>query len=162
MYINNPQKLFEDLYKIHTMEDYMDAVRDSGMKDDLYNMVSIVYYHKDALWDSQNLGGEGNLRWDLADFEGMKDEQKLRNEMIDDSNKLKRIWRILKRELNNKYVLVCNNCEAEYFYSKKPRYSAEKYICTKCKEVGALELVPFEEWASPEILRTKNEFSNKN
>lgn len=162
MYINNPKKLFEDLYNIHTMEDYMDAVRDDGMKDDLYNMVSIIYDHKDALWDSQNLGGEGNLRWDLADFEGMKDEQKLRNEMIADSNKLKRIWRIIQKELNTKYVLICNNCGKEYFYSRKPVYDIERYICGECKTKGSLEIIPFDKWASPEIIRIKREYLGRN
>lgn len=162
MYINNPRKLFEDLINIHTMYDYMVAVEDDGMKDDLYNMVSIIYHHKDALWDSEELGGEGNLRWDLADFNGMKDEQKLRNEMIADSNTLKRIWRIIQKELRTRYVLICNNCGKEYFYNKKPVYDIERYMCGNCKTQGSLEIIPFDEWASPEILRTKNEFLNRN
>ena len=158
MYINNPKKLFEDLIKIPTMYDYMVATKEDGQQDDLSNLVSIVYNQKDELWDSNGCGGEGNLRWDLADFEGMKDEQKLRNEMIADSNMLKRIWRVIQKELNSEYVLVCNNCGAEYLYNKQPRYPAEKYKCTNCGTVGALELIPFEQWATPEILNLKNKY----
>lgn len=158
MYINNPKKLFEDLINIPTMYDYMVAVEEDGMKDDLSNMIDIVYHHKDQLWDSNESIGEGFTRWNLADFEGMEDEQKLRNEMIADSQALKRIWRILKRELSAKYVLVCNNCGAEYLYTKQPRYPAERYKCTNCGTVGALELIPFEQWATPEILTLKNKY----
>lgn len=158
MYINNPKKLFEDLIKIPTMYDYMVAVEEDGQQDDLSNLISIVYNQKDELWDSNGYGGEGNLRWNLADFEGMEDEQKLRNEMIADSQTLKRIWRIIQKELNSKYVLVCNNCGAEYLYTKQPRYPAERYKCTNCGTVGALELIPFEQWATPEILNLKNEY----
>lgn len=158
MYINNPKKLFEDLIKIPTMYDYMVAVEEDGQQDDLSNLVSIVYNQKDELWDSNGYGGEGNLRWNLADFEGMKDEQKLRNEMIADSQSLKRIWRIIQKELNSKYVLVCNNCDVEYLYTKQPRYPAERYKCTNCGTVGSLELIPFEQWATPEILNLKNKY----
>lgn len=158
MYIDNPKKLFKDLIRIPTMYDYMVAVEEDGMKDDLHNMVDIVYNQKDELWDNNHSYGEGSTRWDLAGFEGMSDEQKLRNEMIADSNVLKRIWRIIQKELNSKYVLVCNNCGAEYLYTKQPRYSAERYKCTNCGTVGALELIPFEQWATPEILTLKNKY----
>lgn len=161
MYIDNPKKLFDDLINIHTMEDYMVAVEEDGMKDDLSNMVSIVYFNKDELWDSQGLGGEGSLRWDLGDFEGMKDEAKLRKGMIADSNALKRIWRILKKELNSKYVLRCKKCGKAYFYSKRPRYSADRYRCPECKSDGAFELVPFEECAPEEIISLRDEYIRK-
>ena len=158
MYINNPKKLFEDLINIPTMYDYMVATKEDGQQDDLSNLVSIVYNQKDELWDSNHSYGEGSTRWDLAGFEGMSDEQKLRNEMIADSNMLKRIWRVIQKELNSKFVLVCNNCDAEYLYNKQPKYPAGKYKCTNCGMVGSLELIPFEQWATPEILNLKQKY----
>lgn len=157
MYINNYKKLFEDLTAIHTIELYMERIDDFS-QDSLEDLVSIIYYHKDELWDSNETGGEGSSLWDLAGFEGMKDESKLRKEMIEDSNKLERIWSTIQRELNSKYVLVCQNCGKEYFYNKKPRYPVDKYRCTNCNTVGSLELIPFEQWATPEILTLKNKY----
>lgn len=159
MYINNQKKLFDDLTAIHTIALYMGRIDDFA-KDSLEDLISIIYYHKDELWDSNN-GGEGSSLWDLAGFEGMKDENKLRREMIADSNKLKRMWHIIQKELNSKYVLVCNNCGKEYLYSKKPKYEADRYRCSQCKADGSLQLLSFEEWASPEILKIKNTYLNK-
>lgn len=161
MYIDNPKKLFKDLMNIHTMQDYMEAVEDDGMENDLGNMISIVEYNKDELWDSNGLGGEGNLRWDLADFEGMDDEEQLRAEMIGDSRKLKRIWRIIQKELGSKCLLICSKCGDKYFYTKKPKYTVDRYRCPTCKSVGSFEIVPFEEWASPEILYLRKEYLRK-
>ena len=88
----------------------------------------------------------------------MKDEQKLRNEMIADSNKLKRMWNVIQKELNSKYVLVCNNCGKEYLYSKKPKYEVDRYRCSECKADNSLQLLTFEEWASPEIMKLRSEY----
>lgn len=156
MYINSPKKLLEDLYSIHTIALYLGRI-DTVAEDDLNEMVSIVYYHKDELWDSNN-GGEGSSLWDLGEFEGMKDEKKLRREMIDDSNKLKRIWKVIQRELGSKYVLVCNNCGEEYFYLKKPKYEADRYRCLKCGTNGSLQLLTFEDWASPDIMNLRSQY----
>lgn len=157
MYINNPKKLFEDLTSIHTIALYLGRI-DTIAEDDLKEMVNIVYHHKDELWDSNVSSGEGSTLWDLAEFEGMKDEKKLRREMINDSNKLKRIWNVIKRELGSKYVLVCNNCGKEYFYDKKPKYEADRYKCSQCKADGSLQLLLFEDWASPDIMNLRSQY----
>lgn len=160
MYIDDTKKLFEDLIKINTMYDYMVAVEEDKQQDDLENLISIVYFNKDELWDSTEGGYGSSLRWDLGDFEGMKDEQKLRNGMIADSRKIKRIWNIIKRELCSKYLLVCSNCGAKYFYMKKPKYQANKYMCPKCKKTGSIKLLTFEEWATPEMVYIKEKYKN--
>ena len=157
MYINNHKKLFEDLTSIHTIALYMGRIDDFA-KDSLDDLISIIYYHKDELWDSNECGGEGSSLWDLADFEGMKDEKKLRKEMIADSNTLKRMWLIIQRELAAKYIVRCENCGEEYFYLKGPKYPVEKYRCGRCKEKNCLQLLTFEEWASPEILQLRSEY----
>lgn len=160
MYINNQKKLFEDLTSVHTIALYMGRIDDFA-KDSLDDLISIIYYHKDELWDSNGLGGEGSSLWDLGEFEGMKDEQKLRNEMIADSNKLKRMWNIIQKELNSKYVLVCNNCGKEYLYNKKPKYEADRYRCSECKADNSLQLLTFEDWASPEIMKLRSEYVHR-
>lgn len=159
MYIDNPKKLIEDMFAIHTMSMYLERIDDFA-KDDLDDMISIVYYHKDELWDS-NEGGEGSSLWDLAGFEGMRDEKQLRAEMIGDSRKLKRIWRIIQKELGSECLLICRKCGDKYFYTKKPKYTADRYRCPTCKSVGSFEIVPFEEWASPEILYLRKEYLRK-
>ena len=161
MYIDDTKKLFKDLININTMYDYMIAVEEDKQQDDLENLVSIVYFNKDELWDSTEGGYGSSLRWDLGDFEGMKDEKKLRDGMIADSRKIKRIWNIIKRELCSKYVLVCGNCKKNYFYMKRPKYQANKYTCSNCKKEGLIKLIPFEEWATPEILYIKKHYIDK-
>lgn len=113
---------------------------------------------KTSYGNSNVSGGEGSTLWDLAEFEGMKDEKKLRREMINDSNKLKRIWNVIKRELSSKYVLVCDNCGKEYFYDKKPKYEADRYKCSQCKADGSLQLLSFEDWASPDIMNLRSQY----
>ena len=148
MYIDNPKKLFDDLINIPTMYDYMVAVEEDGQQNDLYNLVSIVYHNIDQVWDGF---GEGSLRWDVD----LGDKQQI----LKDSKVLKNIWNTIKRELNSKYIIKCINCGKQYFYQKKPVYTIDKYMCGECKSKGALELLPFEEWASPDIRKVKNRYN---
>ena len=72
-------------------------------KEDLENLISIVYHHKDALWESGGRG-EGSCRWDLAQFEFEDPElrKKYRRRLYNDSRKLKKIWAILQKEAAEK------------------------------------------------------------
>ena len=103
MYIDNPKKLFDDLIKIETMYDYMVAVEEDGQQDDLENLISIVYHHKDELWESGGRG-EGSSRWDLAqfEFEPPEERRKYRRKLYNDSRKLKKIWATLQKEAAEK------------------------------------------------------------
>ena len=97
MYLDNAKKLFDDLIKVETMLDYMEAVKDDGMEYDLENLISIVYHHKDELWESGGRG-EGSCRWDLSQFDDEPNRAVLRRKMRNDSRKLKKIWDILQKE----------------------------------------------------------------
>lgn len=142
------------------MNDYMEAVEEDRQQEDLENLISIVDYNRDALWDNSGyVGGDGSERWNLGNFENMEDEQQKRNQMIADSRKINWIWSVIKRELSSKYVLVCGNCGKNYFNIRRPRYPANEYICSECNTEGSLQLLSFEEWASPEIMKIKNSYN---
>lgn len=140
MYLNNTKKLFDDLYAIPTMYDYMVACAEDGMQDDLENLISIVKYNQGELHE----GGEGSLRWDLEEYE--YDEQ-ARQQVIKDARTMTRIWLIIQKELRSKYVMVCDNCGATAFYTRRPKYDVDNYYCGKCKSEH-LTLYTFEEWFS--------------
>ena len=59
MYLENPKKLFNDLYKLPTMRNYMVACEEDGMDEDLQNLFSIVGCNRGEVHD----GGEGSERW---------------------------------------------------------------------------------------------------
>lgn len=100
MYIDNPKKLLEDIFAIHTMALYLERIDDFA-KDDLEDLISIVYYHKDELWDSRN-GGEGSLLWDLGSCDDAPNPKELRAQLRKDSRKLKKIWATLQKEAAEK------------------------------------------------------------
>ena len=145
MYINNPKKLFEDLINIDTIDSYMAAIEDDGNSNNLSELINVVYNEKDQAFDGTS------SRWDVE----LGDKQQI----LKDKITLNGIWNTIQRELNSKYVLVCENCGKEYFYNKKPKYPVDKYKCPECKAEGSFQLLLFEEWASPEIMKIKNSYN---
>lgn len=137
MYIDNPKKLFEDLINIETLYSYMVANEEDGRQDNLSNLVNIVYDEK-----NQPLDGT-SLRWDID----LGDKYQIRK----DKRTLQKIWNIIQKELHCDYVVRCNNCGDEHLYIRNLKYPIENYKCSKCNEIGYLELIPFEDWATPEI-----------
>lgn len=144
MYIDNPKKLFEDLINIDTISSYMAATEDDGQQDNLTNLVDIVYNEKDQPFDGTS------LRWDIE----LGDKQQIRK----DKRTLQRIWNTLQKELHSDYIVRCNNCDYEYLYLKNLKYPIENYKCSKCNETGYLELIPFEDWATPEIMNLRGKY----
>ena len=137
MYLDNPKKLFDDLYAIPTMYHFMVACAEDGMSEDLTNLISIVKHHHDELHD----GGEGSCAWDLDQCETEKE----REQLYKDHKRINWIWRALQKELKSKYVFECGNCKKVYFYQKRPKYDAKEYYCGSCKK-DCLSLYTFEEW----------------
>ena len=144
MYIDNPKKLFEDLISIDTISSYMAATEDDGRQENLTNLVDIVYNEKDQPLDGTS------LRWDIE----LGDKQQIRK----DKRILQKVWSVLQKELHCDYVVRCNNCGNEYLYSKNLKYPIENYKCSKCNETGYLELIPFEDWATPEIMDLRGKY----
>lgn len=138
MYLNNTKKLFDDLYAIPTMYHYMVACAEDGMQDDLENLISIVKYNQGELHE----GGEyGSLRWDLEMCDGDEEKQ----QVIKDARKMTMIWLQIQKELRSKYVMVCDNCGATAFYTRRPKYDLDNYYCGKCKNEH-LTMYTFDEW----------------
>lgn len=122
MYLDNPKKLFDDLYAIPTMYTYMVACAEDGMDNDLSNLISIVKHNNNEL----HYGGEGSERWNLEYCETEEEKQRL----IKDSRTLNKIYAQIKVEENAKYTLICRECGYVWYYSKKPKYD-NGYKC-KC------------------------------
>ena len=122
MYLENPKKLFSDLYNIPTMRDYMVSCKEDNMDEDLSNLIGIVDCNRDLLNDGDM---NGSCRWDLSQCETEQD----REQMLNDYRKINWIWKIIKKEQNAKYILTCQKCGHVWYYSKKPKY--DDYTC-KC------------------------------
>ena len=151
MYLNNPKKLFDDLYHIPTMCDYMETVLDDGMEDDLANLISIVSCNRNEV----HYGGEGSCRWDLEQY----DTEEERQQVIKDSRMMNAIYKEIKKELNSKYVVQCMNCGYVWFYSKRSKCitsalesDTNTYSKYKCFCKGTLNVYTFEEWVISENL----------
>lgn len=100
MYIDNPKKLFKDVTSIPTIALYLGRI-DEVAEDDLEALISIVYHHKDELWDSNN-GGEGSLLWDLGACDDAPNPKEVKAQLRKDSRKLKKIWATLEKEAAEK------------------------------------------------------------
>jgi len=136
MYLDNPKKLFDDLYAIPTMYHFMVACAEDGMSEDLTNLISIVKHHHDELHD----GGEGSCAWDLDQCETEKE----REQLYKDHSRINRIWKVIQKELRSKYVICCG-CGMTSFLSRRLKYDIKDYYCGKCKN-KILSLYTFEEW----------------
>lgn len=150
MYLNNPKKLFDDLYHIGTMNGYMDAVYDDGNSENLKELISVTEYNIDCATSGDS------TRWEKYDstfdldtlIHSTKEiaERIAYNKQIDeDFRTLKRIYKTIQKELNSKYVMFCDSCGATVFYSRKPKYDPENYYCYKCKN-ETLTLLPLHDW----------------
>lgn len=107
MYIDNPKKLFEDLSNISTISTDMIDLASVGKEDDLIELITIVENNKDELWDSRVDGSEGNILLDLGDAcEDALNPKEARMQLRRDSRKLKKIWDIIVKELNNMNIKV--------------------------------------------------------
>lgn len=146
MYLENPKRLFKDLYNLPTMYCYMVACAEDGEDENLQNLLSIVGCNHGEL----HKGGEGSCRWDLEQYDTEKDRQ----QVIKDSRTIDWIYKVIQKELKAKYVMECGNCGECYFYLKKPKYSVidqesdggSHYICGKCKKENTLSVYTMESW----------------
>ena len=145
MYLENPKKLFKDLYNLPTMYCYMVACAEDGEDENLQNLLSIVGCNHGELHE----GGEGSCRWDLEQYDTEKDRQ----QVIKDSRTIDWIYKVIQKELKAKYVMECGNCGECYFYQKKPKYAGsdtsdggEHYICGECKKENTLNIYTMESW----------------
>ena len=68
MYLDNPKKLFKDLYNLPTMYCYMVACAEDGDSEKLQSLFSIVSCNRGELHE----GGEGSERWNLENCETEK------------------------------------------------------------------------------------------
>ena len=130
MYLDNPSKLYKDLYSLPTMYCYMVAVAEDGQENDLSNLISIVECNVNELHD----GGYGSSRWDLSLCETEDEKQQIRK----DAKKIVSISEQIKREQKAKYIMRCLHCRRVYYYSRKPKYEIGYYSC-HCGE--KLELI---------------------
>ena len=154
MYLENPKKLFKDLYNLPTMYCYMEACAEDGMDEDLRNLFSIVGCNRGEL----HYGGEGPGRWDLEQYDTEEDRQCV----IKDSRTIDRIYKQIQKELKAKYVMECGNCGQCYFYQRKPKYTGndtsdggEHYICGKCKKENTLNIYTMDSWLTSKNIDLK-------
>lgn len=142
MYLDNPRKLYMDLYHLPTMYCYMVACAEDGMDNDLQNLLSIVSCNRGEL----HYGGEGSCRWDLEQC----DTEQEREQKIKDSRMIDWIYRQIQKELNAKYVMQCRECGYAWFYSRKTKYITEVQKGSKSKVKcccnGRLDVFTMDEW----------------
>lgn len=133
-YLKGPNELFNDMNEIHTMKDYMKCIVADGMADDLINLVDVVRWHMDQIVFG------GSTRWDT---EGRDNEERL--QLLVDIEKIKEIHREIQRELNSRYVMVCNHCGDTYFYDEYPNNNDIQNYCKKCR-TNSYSILEFEDW----------------
>ena len=154
MYLENPKKLFKDLYNLPTMHCYMVACAEDGEDENLRNLLSIVGCNVNEV----HYGGEGSCRWDLEQYDTEKEKQ----QVLKDANALKAIYKQIQKELKAKYVAQCENCKHAWFYQ---RYSkcissaldsdTDTYSTYKCFCKGKLKVYTMEEWCLSEGINLK-------
>ena len=154
MYLENPKKLFKDLYNLPTMYCYMVACAEDGEDENLQNLLSIVGCNVNEV----HYGGEGSCRWDLEQYDTEKDRQ----QVLKDANALKAIYKQIQKELKAKYVAQCESCKYAWFYQ---RYSkcissaldsdTNTYSTYKCFCKGKLKVYTMEEWCLSEGINLK-------
>lgn len=154
MYLENPKKLFKDLYNIPTMTDYMVACAEDGEDENLQNLLSIVGCNRGELHD----GGEGSERWNLEYCETQEEI----NQKYKDSRMIDAIYKQIQKELKAKYVAQCESCKYAWFYQ---RYSkcissalnndTNTYSTYKCFCKGKLKVYTMEEWCLSEGIDLK-------
>lgn len=143
MYLDNPKRLFMDLYRIKTMYCYMVACAEDGEDENLQNLLSIVGCNRGEL----HYGGEGSCRWDLEQC----DTEEERQQKIKDSRKIDAIYKQIQKELNAKYVIQCRECGYTWFMSRKSKYvklllDKELKSGLKCFCNGRLDAFTMKKW----------------
>ena len=149
MYLENPKKLFEDLYDLPTMYDYMVTCKEDGMHNNISNLISIAFCNRNQV---QN-GGEGSERWNLEYCETEEEKQQI----IKDTNILSAICTQIKKELKAKYVIQCETCKYAWFAqtntkcvkSLREQGTQSGFKCF-CK--SSLQLYTMEEWCNNECI----------
>lgn len=107
MYIDNPKKLFEDLSNISTISTDMLDLASIGKENDLIELITIVENNKDALWDSRVDSCDGSILWDLGEAcDDAPNPKESRMQLRRDSRKLKKIWDIIVKELNDMNIKI--------------------------------------------------------
>ena len=154
MYLENPKKLFKDLYNLPTMYCYMVACAEDGEDENLQNLLSIVGCNVNEV----HYGGEGSCRWDLEQYDTEKDRQ----QVLKDANTLKAIYKQIQKELKAKYVAQCENCKHAWFYQKYSKCissaldsDTNTYSTYKCFCKGKLKVYTMEEWCLSEGIDLK-------
>ena len=145
MYINNPRKLFNDLYNIPTMSSYMEAVDEDGDAENLEDLISIVEYNIELATSGDSMRWEKmETRTDIVSFlknsKELAERVRYNQQLDDDYKRLKQILRIIRKEQSAKYTMTCPKCGHVWFYSKKPKYE-NGY---KCKCGGDIEIKKLE------------------
>lgn len=154
MYLENPKRLFKDLYNIHTMQGYMVACEEDGEDENLSNLVSIVGCNRGEV----HYGGEGSCRWDLEQY----DNEEQRQQVIKDSRMIDAIYKQILKEINAKYVIQCGKCGYAWFTNRNTKCvkalredNGEKKSDWKCFCKGQLHLYTMEEWCLAEGIDLK-------
>ena len=146
MYLDNPKKLFKDLYNLPTMYNYMVACAEDGQDEELPSLLSIVSCNRGEV----HYGGEGSCRWDLEQY----DTEKEREQVIKDSRTIDWIWKVIQKELKANYVMECGNCGQTWFYQRMPKYTkldqegdgGNYYFCGRCKKENTIHVYTMESW----------------
>jgi hypothetical protein len=152
MYLENPKKLFNDLYDLPTMYNYMVACAEDGQDEDLQNLFSIVGCNRGEL----HYGEEGSCRWDLQQYDTEEDRQ----QVIKDSRTLDAIYKQIQKEINAKYVIQCEACHHAWFTNRRSKCVkslTEEGMNSgwKCFCKGNLQVYTMEEWCLDEGINIK-------
>ena len=152
MYLENPKKLYKDLYNLPTMYCYMVAVAEDGNDENLQSLFSIVSCNRGEV----HYGGEGSCRWDLEQYATDKD----REQVIKDSRMIDAIYKQIQKELNAKYVIQCEKCHHAWFTARntkcvKSLREEGRNSGWKCFCKGNLQVYTMEEWCLGEGIDLK-------
>ena len=146
MYLENPKKLFQHLYNLPTMYDYMVSCEEDGMDDDITNLISIAFCNRDQV----HSGGGGSERWNLEDCETEEQQQ-----VIKDGKILDAICVQIKKELKAKYVIQCETCHYAWFVQSNTKCVKSvrehgRQSSFKCFCKGTLMVYTMHEWCCNE------------
>lgn len=143
MYLNNPKKLFNDLYNLPTMYGYMVACAEDGEDESLQSLLSIVSCNRGEV----HYGGEGSIGWNLEYCETAKE----REQILKDSKMIDAIYKQIQKELNAKYVIQCESCHYAWFTSRNTKCVKSlrengRNSSWKCFCKGNLQVYTMKEW----------------
>jgi hypothetical protein len=152
MYLENPKKLFNDLYNLPTMYCYMVACAEDGMDEDLQNLFSIVSCNRGEVHN----GGEGSERWNLEYCETQEEV----DQIYKDSRMIDAIYKQIQKEINAKYVIQCESCHHAWFTTRntkcvKSLREEGRNSGWKCFCKGNLQVYTMEEWCLDEGINLK-------